>query len=171
MLELNYSKLKTTGHHLYLSQAPCFFTGGGQACINMFFDFLDRENIKTVVVLLSSRDGRDYNNVYKENEINTIHYPIRDFSIPENLKSFHKFIKKVDRTLKNENVLIHCASGKGRTGTVAAGLAVYKGHSAKNAIDLIRRARKGAIETREQEEFVRDYFDYTKMYEGLYLIA
>lgn len=171
MLELNYSKLKTTGHHLYLSQAPCFFTGGSWECFNMFFNFLDKEKIQTVVVLLGDYTGSDYRDIYEYNGINTIHYPIKDYSIPKSLKSFHKLVEKISDILKRENVLIHCASGRGRTGTVAAGLAVYKGHNAKSAIDLIRRARKSSIETKTQREFVRDYYDYIKMYESLYLIA
>ena len=54
--------------------------------------------------------------------------------------------------------MVHCRGGLGRTGTVAACVLVALGdHSADKAIDAIRQARKGTIQTDEQEEFVRRF--------------
>ncbi|MGC3965151.1 MAG: cyclin-dependent kinase inhibitor 3 family protein [Rhodocyclaceae bacterium] len=52
-------------------------------------------------------------------------------------------------------VLIHCLGGRGRTGTVAARLLIESGMDAEEAIRKVREAREGAIETREQEIYLR----------------
>lgn len=54
-----------------------------------------------------------------------------------------------------ELVVLHCRSGLGRTGTVAARLLVECGASSDGAIDAVRRVRPSAIVTRAQEAYVR----------------
>lgn len=51
-------------------------------------------------------------------------------------------------------VLVHCKGGQGRAGTVAACLLIEFGHSPGAAVQAVRRARAGAIETTAQERFV-----------------
>ncbi|MEM3922023.1 MAG: dual specificity protein phosphatase family protein, partial [Nitrososphaerota archaeon] len=72
----------------------------------------------------------------------------------------------VDRVLAlvsgGRRLLIHCAAGLGRTGTVlAAYLVASKGVSGEEAIKAVRKLRPGSIE-RAQEisiiEFQRRYF-------------
>lgn len=59
--------------------------------------------------------------------------------------------------LRSQKILIHCKGGFGRTGTVAALILMDFGFSAEDAIAQCRRARKFAVETPEQEYFVRNY--------------
>jgi ADP-ribosyl-[dinitrogen reductase] hydrolase len=54
------------------------------------------------------------------------------------------------------DVLIHCRGGLGRAGTIAARLLIELGIEPKKATASVRAARPGAIETSEQEEFVRN---------------
>jgi ADP-ribosyl-[dinitrogen reductase] hydrolase len=49
------------------------------------------------------------------------------------------------------SILIHCRGGLGRSGSIAARLLVELGMDAQTAIDAVRHARPGAIETHEQE--------------------
>ena len=51
-------------------------------------------------------------------------------------------------------ILIHCRGGLGRTGMVAAQLLVEMGMPQKEAIHAVRKARKGTIETIDQEKYV-----------------
>jgi ADP-ribosyl-[dinitrogen reductase] hydrolase len=51
-------------------------------------------------------------------------------------------------------VLLHCRGGLGRSGTIAARLLVELGENPRVAIDRVRRARHGAIETPAQEAHV-----------------
>ncbi|MGI9333443.1 MAG: protein-tyrosine phosphatase family protein, partial [Gammaproteobacteria bacterium] len=52
-------------------------------------------------------------------------------------------------------VLLHCFAGLGRTGTIAARLLVEFGAQPSKAIDTVRTARRGAVQTTSQEEHVR----------------
>ena len=59
---------------------------------------------------------------------------------------------------ESKRVLIHCVGGLGRAGTVAACLVKSRGIDGQQAIDLVREVRsRRAIETAEQERFVRNY--------------
>jgi len=63
----------------------------------------------------------------------------------------------VKQLKRGENILIHCRGGLGRTGTIGSMLLIDAGVDAASAIDMVRKARPGAIETVEQETFVFEY--------------
>ena len=94
------------------------------------------------------------------NNLNWFHLPIMDLKAPD-----HKFIDKWQTTntlLKNDlidgkNIVIHCMGGKGRSGTIAAILLIEFGNNNKDVIEIVRKKRKGAIETKEQEDFILSY--------------
>jgi atypical dual specificity phosphatase len=49
-------------------------------------------------------------------------------------------------------VLVHCLAGKGRTGCVlAAYLIAYEGKTARQAIDELRAARPGSVESQQEQ--------------------
>ena len=94
------------------------------------------------------------------NNLNWFHLPIIDLKAPD-----YKFLDKWQTTksiLKNDlidgkNIVIHCMGGKGRSGTIAAILLIEFGDSNKEVINIVRKKRKGAIETKEQEDFILSY--------------
>ena len=59
--------------------------------------------------------------------------------------------------LDGKNIILHCRGGKGRAGTIAAILLVEFSYSKQEAIDLVRARRKGAIESKAQEDFIFAY--------------
>jgi atypical dual specificity phosphatase len=60
-------------------------------------------------------------------------------------------------------VMVHCAAGKGRTGTVlAAYFMKTKGLSADEAIEWIRSMRPGSVQSTEQEMRLQEYERYIK---------
>jgi ADP-ribosyl-[dinitrogen reductase] hydrolase len=86
------------------------------------------------------------------------HLPIVDVSVPD--QKFEQAWATAGDELRamlgcQLDVLIHCRGGLGRAGTIAARLLVELGMEPETAIARVRAARPGAIETRDQEEFVR----------------
>jgi protein-tyrosine phosphatase/nicotinamidase-related amidase len=84
--------------------------------------------------------------------------PIPDQGTPghdEALELTRWILDAVDR---GESVVMHCMGGLGRTGTIAACALVARGQRADEAIEAVRRSRgPRAVETREQERFVRAF--------------
>lgn len=89
-----------------------------------------------------------------------LHMPITDVSVPD-----HRFENAwkahgahlITAIGEGQRVLVHCKGGLGRAGTVAALMLMELGLEPAQAICTVRAARMGAIETPDQETFVRQY--------------
>ena len=87
-----------------------------------------------------------------------LHLPIRDVSTPsaEFEAEWPAHSEKLQGLLDaGQNVLVHCKGGLGRAGMISARLLVESGVEPEAAIARVREARPGAIETREQETWVK----------------
>ena len=98
-------------------------------------------------------------NIYKH-KLHWYHLPNYDMGAPEKDFKYKWEITKV--LLKNElidgkNIVLHCRGGKGRAGTIAAILLIEFNYPKQEAIDLVRSRRKGAIESKIQEDFIFAY--------------
>lgn len=85
------------------------------------------------------------------------HLPIRDVSIPNRdwERQWKAAGAELCRRLRNgECIIVHCRGGIGRAGTVAARLLVELGMAPQEAVDAVRAARPGAMETPEQLQYV-----------------
>jgi ADP-ribosyl-[dinitrogen reductase] hydrolase len=87
------------------------------------------------------------------------HLPIVDVSIPS--KQFEAKWDIAGEELRSilrsgSDVLVHCRGGLGRAGMIAARLLIELGTEPETAIARVRAARPGAIQTSDQERFVRD---------------
>ena len=89
--------------------------------------------------------------------------PIVDLKAPD-----HNFMDKwqtAKALLKNDlvegkNIVLHCMGGKGRSGTIASILLIEFGENNKESIEIVREKRKGAIETKEQLDFILSYKNF-----------
>ena len=122
---------------------------------------IKKQKIKIVVSLLPDKEknklGLD-NLIWSKEEVEYIQFPISDFSVPpkkkfNELKKLISFIK--ENLMLSKPVLIHCNGGKGRSGMIAA--LVLKAMKEKDPIKKVREKVIGAIETEEQEIFVKDW--------------
>ncbi len=109
----------------------------------------DHEFLKLKVPELGAAVARRY--------MDWFHLPIRDVSTPS--KAFEKSWAIVGAGLRarlrdGAKVVVHCRGGLGRAGTIAARMLIDLDVSPQDAIDRVRAVRPGAIETREQEEYV-----------------
>lgn len=94
----------------------------------------------------------------RESGILWFHLPIVDVWIPD--KVFEAEWETAGEQLRTilrggGRIVIHCRGGLGRTGLVAARLLVEFGMEPQEAIRRVRAARPGAIQTRDQAEYVR----------------
>jgi ADP-ribosyl-[dinitrogen reductase] hydrolase len=85
--------------------------------------------------------------------------PIVDVSIPD--EHFEREWNTAGEELRSMlrrglDVLVHCRGGLGRAGTIAARLLIELGMEPTKAIEHVRAVRPGAIETSDQERFVRN---------------
>lgn len=88
------------------------------------------------------------------------HLPIEDMHPPGDRfeKAWRGWSERINQVLgRGEGIVLHCAGGLGRSGTVAALLLIDRGVSASDAIRLVRAARPGAIETASQEGYLSAY--------------
>lgn len=84
-------------------------------------------------------------------------YPVPDGRAPDG-RLMDAIQADVDAARANGDVAVACMGGVGRTGTVAACALVRAGRSPEEAIARVRDVRHPeAVETAEQERFVRDY--------------
>lgn len=90
--------------------------------------------------------------------IHALHLPLADGEAPdarweerwrEEAPVLHAYLRQ------QRNVVVHCRGGRGRAGLAAARLLIEFGVDPHEAILRARAARPGAIETREQEEYLR----------------
>ncbi len=83
--------------------------------------------------------------------------PVPDYGLPgpeweESWKTEGPRLRSILR--RGGRICLHCMGGLGRSGTIAARLLVELGVPPREAIRSVRAARPGAVETREQEEYV-----------------
>ena len=86
-----------------------------------------------------------------------LHLPIYDMYPPTlaQLTKCNEAIEQAKRT--GVGVAIHCAAGRGRTGTMLAGYFVSQGLDAEAAIAKVRELRPGSVETVEQVEILAEF--------------
>ncbi len=90
-----------------------------------------------------------------------LRFPIRDVSVPASPEAFAALVETIAAEIKRgRTVVVHCKGGLGRAGLTAACTAQAATDfrlSAADSITAVRQTRPGTIETREQEDFVRDF--------------
>lgn len=99
----------------------------------------------------------DYAQALQSHGLTVFHLPIRDMSTPgpafNDAWSCHA--EELNNLLSRpSHIVVHCAAGLGRTGMFCAGLLARGGWPAAEAIKKVRSIRPGAIETRDQENYV-----------------
>lgn len=96
--------------------------------------------------------------------MNWHHLPVLDQSVPN--RDFPRIWANLTKLLQRElaagrKIVVHCRGGLGRTGLIAALLLMDMGHGARDAMSRVRQVRSArAIETPEQEDYVRRYAPY-----------
>lgn len=120
--------------------------------------------IKNVIVLVSKEELIQYKvpnllQQYDSLGIRVFHSPIIDYGLPS-VEQMRELLKYIHGKVKaNENVLVHCVGGYGRSGTVMGCYAKqYLSKKESDPIQYVRSIRgNDAIETEAQVAFVTNW--------------
>ena len=116
-----------------------------------------RKKITTVIDLTGRGEPNRNRDAYRENHITYIHSPIRN-GFPPTTQQMVRLVHVIrDCISGGASCLVHCCAGYGRTGTViAAYLVAVDRVDGDDAIRFVREKRRRSVETKRQEQFVRD---------------
>jgi atypical dual specificity phosphatase len=120
--------------------------------------WIRNQGIKSIVTMTEDSlpnswlDGMEY-----------LHVPTEDLMAPD-LEKIDSAVDYIDERIKNkEPVMVHCAAGIGRTGTILASYLIkYQKMTAKKAIEKVRDERPGSVQSDMQEMAVSMYEKYLK---------
>lgn len=109
--------------------------------------WIQKQGIKSVVTM--TEDGLPSSWI---DGIKYLHVPTEDFTAPD-IEKIDSTVDYIYERIKNkEPVMVHCAAGIGRTGTILAGYLVkYQNMTAKEAIAKVRDERPGSVQSTSQE--------------------
>ena len=121
-------------------------------------------NPKMILSLIETDEiGEGYLKEIKEfsENINAywVHLPITDYSIPDDRfeEEWVKNIRYIEENLcSSKNIFLHCKGGIGRSGLVVAKILTFFGYENTVSIEMVRAVRSGAIETAEQECYIKN---------------
>jgi atypical dual specificity phosphatase len=84
-----------------------------------------------------------------------------DYDAPS-IKELYDIVGYIDNQINNNKpVVVHCAAGKGRTGTVLAAYLMKKDKlNVEDAVDKIRSLRPGSIQSKKQEIALNTFYNY-----------
>ena len=129
----------------------------------IFNEFLENNFLNEILVEVNSIINSDNKNTSimemepeENNSIRRIYEPCSNYPICKKISESKELLDCVEQLI-GKNIIFHCRGGKGRAGTVAAILLIDFGYDKKEAIDLVRSKRVGAIETEKQEKFIFSY--------------
>jgi len=123
----------------------------------------DAWNVALLVVLVEDHElarfhVADLERVMNGVGIDVVRFPIPDGAAPSDIDGTRTLVLTIQARLDaGDNVAIACRGGLGRTGTIAACTLIGAGLPAREAIQAVRVARHGTIETSEQENFVASF--------------
>jgi ADP-ribosyl-[dinitrogen reductase] hydrolase len=127
-------------------------------------ELLKQQGIRTVVSLLETAElerlgAKSLSHHLGLRGITWHQMPVVDFGVPSLAVTAQwcRLIPALTQTLHSGPILVHCAHGKGRSGTLVATLFKAWGWTAEDAVKHVRQHRPGAIETLKQEAYVHAF--------------
>ena len=120
-------------------------------------EWLYQQGIRAIVSLTERSLRQEKSVQHNVNGFAYRHIPVRDETAPTlaQVDAFVRFVNEMNA--QDQPVLVHCAGGYGRTGTMLACYLVSQGRHAADAIWEVRARRPGSIAVQAQVECVGNY--------------
>ena len=152
------------GRKLGLSICPGKFqpnamSGAWNRSLDKDLDKIKKQGYDVVVSLIEDHEFKELRvtklqEVTERSKMQWIWAPITDGGVPEG-RAYEGLNSVIDLLENNRSVFVHCKGGLGRAGIVTAWALTHFGRTSESAIIEVRSVRKGAIENRQQEEWVK----------------
>jgi atypical dual specificity phosphatase len=150
--------------HGRITKKPTYFgwlinnklAGSGMPTSVAELEWVRKQGVKSIITMTENPLPESW-----IKDINYLHVPTEDLSAPD-MDKIDQTVDFIQERIKNdEPVMVHCAAGIGRTGTMlACYLIKYHNLSAKNAIEKVRKERPGSIQSESQEIAVGLYHKF-----------
>ncbi len=130
--------------------------GSGMPTTPSEIEWVEKQGVKSIVTMTEASLPEEW-----VKDVKYLHVPTEDLSAPDmdQIDLAVEFIH--ERIQSNEPVMVHCAAGIGRTGTIlACYLIKYQKASARDAIEKVRRARPGSVQSESQEIAIGLYYKH-----------
>ena len=128
--------------------------GSGMPTSLSEIDWVLKQGVKSIITMTESALPESW-----VKDVKYLHVPTEDLSAPD-IAQIDEAVEYIHtRIQNNEPVMVHCAAGIGRTGTIlACYLVKYQKLSAKDAIGKVRKERPGSIQSESQELAISLYY-------------
>ena len=130
--------------------------GSGMPTSMAELEWVRKQGVKSIITMTENSLPESW-----IKDINYLHVPTEDLSAPD-MDKIDQTVDFIQERIKNdEPIMIHCAAGIGRTGTIlACYLIKYHNLSVKIAIEKVRKERPGSIQSESQEIAVGLYHKF-----------
>lgn len=144
---------RITGKPTNFSWMADGLAGSGRPMSRAEFDWIRTQGVAAVISMTEDPLPTDW-----ITDVRYLHLPTPDLTPPrqEDIRKAVEFAR--ERISEGKPVMVHCAAGRGRAGTIlACYLVSHAGLSADEAVAEVRAKRPGSIEVSEQREAVHEW--------------
>ena len=131
--------------------------GSGMPTTHDELEWVLKQGVKSIITMTENALPESW-----VEDVNYLHVPTTDLTSPD-MDKIDTAVDFIHSRINNkEPVMVHCAAGMGRTGTVlACYLVKYQKYSAKDAIEKVRTERPGSIQSEVQELAIQFFEKHT----------
>lgn len=132
--------------------------GSGMPTTPSEIEWVQKQGVKSIVTMTEESLPESW-----VKDVKYLHVPTEDLSAPD-IDQIDEAVEFINQRIQNnEPVMVHCAAGIGRTGTIlACYLIKYHKSSAKDAIEKVRKLRPGSIQSESQEIAIGLYYKHIR---------
>lgn len=130
--------------------------GSGMPTTSSEVEWVVKQGVKSIITMTEESLPESWTK-----DLKYLHVPTQDLSAPD-MEQIDNAVEFIHERIQNEEpVMVHCAAGIGRTGTIlACYLVKYHKLSVKNAIEQVRKKRPGSIQSESQELAISMYYKH-----------